>query len=79
MADKKVTVYSTPTCPYCKMAKDYLTKKGISFTDYDVIKDEEAAKEMIEKLGQRSVPVITIDDDIVVGFNQELLDKLLAQ
>ena len=79
MADKKVTVYSTPTCPYCKMAKDYLTKKGISFTDYDVIKDKEAAKEMIEKLGQRSVPDITIDDDIVVGFNQELLDKLLAQ
>jgi glutaredoxin 3 len=79
MADKKVVVYSTPTCPYCKMAKDYLTKKGISFTEYDVIKDEEAAREMIEKLRQMSVPVIIIDGDIVAGFNQELIDKLLAK
>jgi glutaredoxin 3 len=79
MADKKVVVYSTPTCPYCKMAKDYLTKKGISFTEYDVIKDEEAAREMIEKLGQMSVPIIIIDGDIVAGFNQELIDKLLAK
>ncbi len=78
MADKKVVIYSTPTCPYCKRAKDYLSRKGISYTDIDVAQDKEKAKEMTQKSGQMSVPVIIIDDEIVVGFNQVLLDKLLA-
>ena len=78
MADKKVVIYSTPTCPYCKRAKEYLSRKGISYTDIDVAQDKEKAKEMTQKSGQMSVPVIIIDDDIVVGFNQVLLDKLLA-
>jgi glutaredoxin-like YruB-family protein len=78
MADKKVVIYSTPTCPYCKRAKDYLSRKGIRYTDIDVAQDREKAKEMTQKSGQMSVPVIIIDDEIVVGFNQVLLDKLLA-
>ncbi len=78
MADKKVAIYSTPTCPYCKRAKDYLSRKGISYTDIDVAQDKEKAKEMTQKSGQMSVPVIIIDDEIVVGFNQVLLDKLLS-
>ncbi len=78
MADKKVVIYSTPTCPYCKRAKDYLSRKGISYTDIDVAQDNEKAKEMTQKSGQMSVPVIIIDDEIVVGFNQVLLDKLLS-
>ena len=78
MADKKVIVYSTSTCPYCKRAKEYLSRKGISYTDIDVVQDREKAKEMTQKSGQMSVPVIIIDDEIVVGFNQALLDKLLA-
>ncbi len=78
MADKKVVIYSTPTCPYCKRAKEYLSRKGISYTDIDVAQDKEKAKEMTQKSGQMSVPVIIIDDKIVVGFNQVLLDKLLA-
>ncbi len=78
MADKKVVIYSTPTCPYCKRAKDYLSRKGIPFVDRNVAVDRNAAKEMIQKSGQMSVPVITIDDEIVVGFNQALLDKLLS-
>jgi len=77
MADKKVVIYSTPTCPYCKRAKDYLSRKGISFVDRNVAVDRDAAKEMIQKSGQMGVPVITIDNEIVVGFNQALLDKLL--
>ena len=79
MADKKVVVYSTPTCPYCKRAKDYLSRKGIPFVDRNVAVDRDAAKEMIQKSGQMGVPVITIDNEIVVGFNQALLDKLLSQ
>ena len=72
MADKKVVVYSTPTCPYCKRAKEYLSRKGISYTDIDVAQDKEKAKEMTQKSGQMSAPVIIIDDEIVVGFNQTL-------
>jgi len=78
MADKKVVIYSTPTCPYCKRAKDYLTQKGISFTDYDVAVDRDKAKEMIQKSKQMGVPVIIVDDEIIVGFNQARLDSLLA-
>jgi len=79
MADKKVVVYSTPTCPYCKRAKEHLTRKGIPFVDRNVAVDKDAAKEMIQKSGQMGVPVITIDNEVVVGFNQTLLDKLLSQ
>ena len=78
MAGKKVVIYSTPTCPYCKRAKDYLSQKGIPYADINVAQDREKAKEMIDKSGQMGVPVIIIDDEIVVGFNQALLDKLLA-
>jgi len=79
MADKKVVVYSTPTCPYCKRAKDYLSRKGVTYTDINVAQDREKANEMIEKSGQMSVPVITIDNEVIVGFNQDLLDKMLAK
>jgi len=80
MADKKVVVYSTPTCPYCKRAKDYLSRKGIPYTDINVAEDREKAKEMIKKSGQMGVPVIIVgDNEVVVGFNQSLLDKLLSQ
>ena len=78
MADKKVVIYSTPTCPYCHRAKDYLSRKGIPFVDHNVAADRDAAKEMIQKSGQMGVPVITIDSEVVVGFNQALLDKLLS-
>jgi len=78
MADKKVVIYSTPTCPYCKRVKDYLTQKGILYTDYDVAADREKAKEMIQKSKQMGVPVIIIDGEIVVGFNQVRLDSLLS-
>jgi len=79
MADKKVVIYSTPTCPYCKRAKQYLSQKGISYVEHNVAEDKKAADEMIKKSGQLSAPVITIDDEVVVGFNQALLDKLLSE
>lgn len=79
MTDKKVVIYSTPTCPYCKRAKDYLSRKGISYVDINVAQDRDAAKEMIQKSGQMGVPVLVIDGEVVVGFNQAQLDKLLSQ
>jgi len=79
MADKKVFIYSTPTCPHCKRAKDYLTQKGVPFTEYNVATDREKAREMIEKTGQMGVPVILVDEEAIVGFNQGKLDELLAK
>jgi glutaredoxin-like YruB-family protein len=65
---KKVKVYSTPTCPFCKQAKALLDEKGIKFEDIDVSKDQKQAMEMIQKSGQRGVPVIDIDGKVLVGF-----------
>ncbi|MFQ3550361.1 MAG: glutaredoxin domain-containing protein [Armatimonadota bacterium] len=78
MSESKVTIYSTPTCPHCKHAKEYLKEKGIEFTDYNVATDLEARKAMMDKSGQMGVPVIMVDDEIVVGFNRARLDQLLG-
>ena len=73
----KVKIYTTPACPFCLMAKEYLTSRGIEFEEIDVSKDEKAAQEMIQKSGQMGVPVIEIDGKIVVGFDKEKIDELL--
>ncbi len=78
MTDKKVIIYSTPTWPWCKKAKEYLSQRGIYYAEHNVAENKDAAKEMISKSGQMSVPVISIDNEIVVGFNQSKLDSLLA-
>lgn len=78
MADKKVVIYTTPTWPWCHRAKEYLSQKGISYVAHDVAEDKDKAKEMIQKSGQMAVPVIIVDDEVVVGFNQSLLDSLLV-
>ena len=73
----EVKVYSTPTCPYCKMAKAHLDEKGIKYQDFDVTQDAAAKDEMIEKSGQMGVPVLTVDGELVIGFDRERLDNLL--
>jgi len=73
----KVKVYSTETCPYCKMAKEWLKEKKIEFEDINVTSNQEAQKEMVEKSGQMGVPVIEIDGQIVIGFNKPKLEELL--
>ena len=73
----KVTVYSTPTCHFCHMAKDFFKEKKIEFVDYDVSTNLEKRKEMMDKSGQMGVPVIVIDDKIIVGFNKpQIVEKL---
>jgi glutaredoxin-like YruB-family protein len=72
-----VKVYSTPTCPWCTTTKNYLKSKNINFEDLDVSKDRVAATEMVEKSGQRGVPVIEINGHIIVGFDQGAIDKLI--
>ena len=79
MNARKVVIYSTPTCPICKRAKAYLSRKGISYRDIDIAADKEAAHEMIHKSGQMGVPVIFVDEQMMLGFNQSKLDKMLAK
>jgi glutaredoxin 3 len=74
---KKVKVFSTPTCPFCHMAKDYLKDKKVSFEDIDVSQDQNQARAMVEKSGQMGVPQLWIDDQIVIGFNKPVIDMLL--
>ena len=72
-----INIYSTPTCPYCHMVKDYLKGKGVEFNDYNVAEDQAKAQEMVEKSGQMGVPVIEIDNNIIVGFDKPEIDRLL--
>jgi len=73
----KVTVYSTLTCPYCVMLKNYLKENKVKFEDVNVATDHDRAEEMVEKSGQMGVPVIEIDGKIIVGFNKEAIKKSL--
>lgn len=75
---KKVEIYSTPTCTYCHMAKDFFKSHNVAFTDYNVGADVDKRREMIEKSGQMGVPVISIDDKIMVGFDQSALATALG-
>lgn len=74
----EVTVFSTPTCPYCHMAKDYLKSKNIPFKDIDVTKDQVMAREMIDKSGEMGVPQLWINDEVIIGFNKPAIDMTLG-
>lgn len=73
-----IVVYSTPTCPYCYQVKDFLSQRGVKFTEYDVSTNRTAASEMVRKSGQAGVPVITVGDQVIVGFDRFRLEQLLA-
>jgi glutaredoxin-like YruB-family protein len=74
----QVIVYSTSTCPYCTMAKDYLSGKGVKFEDVNVSNDRQRAMEMIQKSGQMGVPVLDIKGKIIVGFDRPRIDAALS-
>ncbi|MDI6642739.1 MAG: glutaredoxin family protein [Candidatus Hodarchaeaceae archaeon] len=73
----KVKIYTTPFCPYCQMAKEFLVQHGIEFEEVNVQEDRAAAIEMIQKTGQNGVPVLEIGDKIIVGFNREKIIEAL--
>ena len=75
---KKITIYSTPTCHFCQMAKEFFKDNSVEFTDYNVAEDAEKRQEMVEKSGQMGVPVIMVDDEIMVGFNEDQLKTSLG-
>ncbi len=74
---KKVIIYSTPTCVYCKMAKDFFTKNGVAYEEHNVAEDEKAREDMFAKSHQMGVPVIDVDGTIVIGFDKRNLETLL--
>ncbi len=75
---KKITVYSTPSCGYCDVAKDFFRANKLAFKEIDVSEDEKAAQDMIHKSGQMGVPVIEIDNKIIVGFDKPKIKKALG-
>ncbi len=76
---KKIIIYSTKTCPYCVLAKDYLTEKGFAYEIKDVSEDEAAKQEFLQKSGGRlSVPLIDIDNTIIIGFDKSKVDAALG-
>ena len=75
---KSVTIYSTPTCIYCKAAKEFMNSHHVSYQEFDVASDLQRRKEMIDRSGQMGVPVIDIDGQIMVGFEETALAKALG-
>jgi len=74
----KVTIYSTPTCVYCKMAKEFFAQNDIQYEDKNVATDVDARNQMVKKSGQMGVPVIDIDGKIIVGFNRPEIETALG-
>ena len=74
----EVKVYSTPTCPYCKMVKQFLTENNIAFTEINVAASQSAAQEMVTRSGQMGVPVLDIDGQLIVGFDKGRIKKILG-
>ena len=73
----KVTIYTTPTCVYCKMTKDFFKENNVTYEEKDVSVDAAARDEMVAKSNQMGVPVIDIDGELIVGFDKERISKLL--
>ncbi len=75
---KNITIYSTPSCIHCRHAKDFFKQHNIAYTEYDVLNNLDKRKEMVEKSNQMGVPVITIDNDVIVGFDEEHIKELVG-
>ena len=76
--EKTVTIYSTPSCHYCHAAKEFFNENDITFTEYNVAEDSDKRAEMIDMTGQMGVPVIVIDGEASVGFNESIIREKLG-
>jgi glutaredoxin-like YruB-family protein len=76
--DKIVTIYSTPVCHFCHMAKDFFKEHNIAYVEHDVATDQAARAEMIDMSGQMGVPVIVIGDDLIIGFDEPKVKEILG-
>jgi len=75
---KSVTIYSTPSCHFCHLAKDFFTENNVEYTEFDVASDLDKRKEMMDMTGQMGVPVIKIEEDIIIGFDEDKVKELLG-
>ena len=75
---KSVTIYSTPSCHFCHMAKDFFKEKNVAYTEFDVASNLEKRKEMLERSGQMGVPVIFIGEEMIIGFEKPKIVELLG-
>jgi len=75
---RKVKIYTTPTCPYCKMAKKFLDDNGIKYQEFNIVEDKAAREEMKNKCDSLAVPTICFDGEVMVGFNEALLREKLG-
>lgn len=73
----KVTIYSTPTCTYCKHVKAFFKEHNVAYEEFDVAADKDKRKEMMDKSGQLGVPVTDIDGTIIVGYDEATLKNIL--
>ncbi len=76
--EKRVVIYTETTCPFCLQAKEHLREKGFGYDEKDVQGDPEVREELLDVSGQQGVPVIVVNDEVVVGYNQAMLDTLLT-
>jgi glutaredoxin 3 len=74
-----IVVYSTPTCPWCHRAKEFLRKQGVDFRDVDVSRDQQAAQDMVRRTNQMGVPVIADGQEAIVGFDLPRLQRMAAR
>ena len=72
-----VKIYTTPTCVYCRMAKDFFNQHSVQYEEHNVMEDLKAREEMVSKSGQMGVPVIDVEGELIVGFDKERLVELL--
>lgn len=75
---KPITIYSTPSCHFCQMTKEFFKANNVSYTEHDVAADHEQRQAMIEKSGQMGVPVIYVGDEMIIGFDKRRLSELLG-
>jgi glutaredoxin 3 len=73
----QIKIFTTPTCPHCKQAKEYLSQRDVTYTEFNVAENKDALKEMVEITGRRSVPVIVCGNDVLVGYSPSRLDQLI--
>lgn len=78
MIAKEVKVYSTPTCPWCVKVKEFLKDNGIPYQDFNVAEDKAAREDIVSRSGQMGVPIIDINGELVIGFNQAQLKEKLG-
>lgn len=76
--DKTATIYTTPTCHFCQMTKEFFTENGVTYTEHDVSADLEKRQEMVDMTNQMGVPVIVINDEVTIGFDKKRLESLLG-